>query len=56
MVVQISETEIISFNSKLVDIERLSGRIESFIAKNNSSSAIVIPTYNTRHEYVVKLR
>jgi biopolymer transport protein ExbD len=55
ILVQISETGIVTFNGKLVDIERLPARIESFIAKNNSTSAVVIPKYNTRHEDVVRV-
>jgi len=55
MIVQISETGIITFNGKLVDVERLPARIENFIAKNNSTSAVVIPTDNTHHEDVVRV-
>jgi len=55
MIVQISETGMVTFNGKLVDVERLPARIENFIAKNNSTSAVVIPTYDTRHEDVVRV-
>jgi biopolymer transport protein ExbD len=55
MLVQISETGIVLFNGKQVDVERLPARIENFIAKNNSTSAVVIPKYNTRHEDVVRV-
>jgi len=55
IIVQISETGLVTFNGKLVDIERLPARIENFIAKNNSSNAVVIPKYNTRHEDVVRV-
>ncbi len=55
IIVQISETGIVSFNGKLVDIERLPARIENFIAKNNSTNAVVIPKYKTRHEDVVRV-
>jgi len=54
-IVQISETGMVTFNGKLVDVERLPARIENFIAKNNSTSAVVIPTYDTRHEDVVRV-
>jgi len=55
IIVQISETGVVTFNGKMVDIERLPARIENFIAKNNSTSAVVIPKYNTRHEDVVRV-
>jgi biopolymer transport protein ExbD len=55
ILVQISETGVVTFNGKLVDIERLPARIESFIAKNNSYSAIVVLKYNTRHQDVVRV-
>jgi biopolymer transport protein ExbD len=55
IVVKINETGAVTFNSKLVDIERLPARIESFIAKNNTNSAVVIPQYKTRHEDVVRV-
>ena len=53
MVLRISDSGMVTFNGKPVDIERVPARIENFIAKNDSSSAIVIPNYNTRHEDVV---
>ncbi len=55
MIIQITDTGIVSFNGKRVDIERLPARIENFIAKNNSSSAVVIPSFDTRHDDVVKV-
>jgi len=55
MIVQINESGVLLFNGKLVDVERLPARIESFIAKNDSSSAIVIANDNTRHEDVVRV-
>lgn len=55
MIVQISETGIVLFNGKQVDVERLPARIENFIAKNDSNSAILIPSYDTRHEDVVRV-
>ena len=53
MVLRISDSGMVTFNGKPVDIERVQARIENFIAKNDRSSAIVIPNYNTRHEDVV---
>jgi len=55
IVVQISETGVVSFNGTRVDIERLRARIENFIAKNNSNSAVVIPSYDTKHDDVVRV-
>lgn len=55
MAIRITDSGIVSFNGKIVDIERLPARIENFLAKNDSTSAIVIPSYATRHEDVVKV-
>jgi len=55
IVVTISETGLVSFNGKIVDIERLPARIENFIATNNTNSAVVIPEFDTKHEYVVRV-
>ena len=55
VVVQISDTGQTKFNGRLVDIERLSARIESFLATNNTNSAIVIPSYDTAHNDVVQV-
>lgn len=53
MVLKISDTGLVFFNGSAVDIERVPARIENFIAKNDSNSAIIIPDHNTRHEAVV---
>ncbi len=55
MLIKISDTGIVTFNGKPVDIERVPARIENFIATNDSSSVIVIPSYDTRHEDVVSV-
>jgi len=55
VVVQIGETGLVKFNGKLVDIERLSARIESFLSTNKTNSAVVIPHYDVTHEMVVKV-
>jgi len=55
IVVQIAETGLVKFNGKPVDIERLSARIENFLSKNQTNSAIVIPSYDTSHDMVVKV-
>lgn len=43
ILVKINETGLITFNGKLVDIERLPARIENFLAKSQTQSAVVIP-------------
>lgn len=55
VVVEITESSQIKFNGKLVDIERLSARIESFLAKNQTNSAVVIAHHDTTHEVVVSI-
>jgi biopolymer transport protein ExbD len=55
ILVKINETGLITFNGKLVDIERLPARIENFLAKTQTQSAVVIPSYETSHEDVVKV-
>ena len=55
VVVSISDSGIVNFNGKVVDIERLPARIESFLAENITSTAIIIPSHDTRHEDVVKV-
>lgn len=55
VLVKISSTGLLTFNGKAVDIERLAARIESFLAKNESTTAVVIPSYETSHENVVKV-
>ncbi|WP_286266514.1 ExbD/TolR family protein [Thalassotalea atypica] len=55
ILVRISSTGLITFNGKSVDIERLAARIESFTAKSPTTSAVVIPSYETTHENVVKV-
>lgn len=55
ILVKINETGLITFNGKLVDIERLPARIENFLAKSQTQSAVVIPSYETSHEDVVKV-
>lgn len=53
ILVKISDSGIISFNNKIVDIERLPARIESFLAENQTTSAVVIADYKTTHNDVV---
>jgi len=55
IVVSISDTGIISFNGKRVDIERLPARIENFLAENITSTAIILPSKDTLHEDVVSV-
>lgn len=53
IVVSISDTGIVSFNGKRVDIERLPARIENFLAENMTSTAIILPSSDTKHVDVV---
>jgi len=55
IIIEVSDTGLITFNGKQVDIERIPARIESFLAKNETTNAIVIPEYDTRHEDVVNI-
>lgn len=55
VVVQISDTGQTKFNGRLVDIERLAARIESFLAENQSNSAVVIADKDATHDMVVKV-
>lgn len=55
IVVTINESGLVSLNGKLVDIERLPARIESYLATNNTNSAVVIPNYETSHDHVVQV-
>lgn len=55
IVVTINESGLVSLNGKLVDIERLPARIESYLATNNTNSAVVIPSYDTMHDHVVQV-
>ncbi|NQZ83511.1 MAG: biopolymer transporter ExbD [Colwellia sp.] len=55
ILVTISESGLVSLNGKLVDIERLSARIESFLATNITNSAVIIPSYDTTHDNVVRV-
>jgi len=53
IVVQIDPSGQIKFNGKFVDIERLSARVENFIATNATNSAVVIPHHDATHSMVV---
>jgi biopolymer transport protein ExbD len=53
MLIKITDSGLVTFNGKAVDMERVPARIENFIATNDSNSVIVIPSYDTRHEDVV---
>ena len=55
VVVQIGETGLVKFNGRLVDIERLSARIESFLSENQTNSAVVIAHDDVAHDNVVKV-
>ncbi|MEW6982588.1 ExbD/TolR family protein [Colwelliaceae bacterium 6471] len=55
IIIRLSDAGYVSFNNKPVDIERLSARIENFLAKYDSKNVVVIPSYNTTHENVVNV-
>ena len=55
VVVQIGETGLVKFNGRLVDIERLSARIESFLSENQTNSAVVIAHDDVANDKVVKV-
>jgi len=55
LMVNISESGLITLNGKQVDIERLPARIAHFLAKNETLSAVVIPNENTLHNIVVNV-
>ena len=55
VVVQIAETGQLKFNGKLVDAERLSARIESFLSENQTNSAVVIAHQDATHAMVVNV-
>lgn len=55
VVVQIDESGQLKFNGRLVDIERLAARIESFLSENQTNSAVVIPDHDATHEMVVNV-
>ena len=55
VVVSIAETGQVTFNGKLVDIERLPARIESFLSENQTNSAVVLPDEDATHEMVVNV-
>jgi len=55
LMVNISESGLITLNGKRVDIERLPARIAHFLAKNETLSAVVIPNENTLHNVVVNV-
>jgi len=55
ILVRISDSGIVTFNNKLVDLERLPARIENFLSKNDTTSAVVIPSFDTTHNDVVRV-
>lgn len=55
MVFKINDVGMVTFNGQAVDIERVPARIENFMATNESTTAIVIPTETTRYEDVVNV-
>ncbi|WDE03332.1 biopolymer transporter ExbD [Thalassomonas viridans] len=55
IMIKIDETGNVSFNNQLVDIERLPARIENFLANHETSSAVVLPHFDTDYDKVVRV-
>ncbi|WDE13836.1 ExbD/TolR family protein [Thalassomonas haliotis] len=55
IMINIDESGSVRFNNKLVDIERIPARIENFLAKHETNSAVVLPHYNTSYDKVVQV-
>lgn len=55
ILVKIAESGLITFNGYIVDIERLPARIESFLAENVTTSALLVPHEDVTYEIVVKV-
>lgn len=53
MVINISEDGLIRFNNKLVDIERVPSRISQFLAKNDTTTVLLIPEADVSYDLVV---
>ncbi len=53
IMIHIDENNIIYFNNKAVDIERLPARVEFFIANNPTDTILLRPHEETRYQLVV---
>jgi biopolymer transport protein ExbD len=55
LLIKINDNGIVSLNNRITDIERLPANIENFLATNTVSTAVVIPSYDTNYDKVVKV-
>ena len=55
LLIKINDNGIFSLNNRITDIERLPANIENFLATNTVSTAVVIPSYDTNYDKVVKV-
>lgn len=55
IMIHIDENNMIYFNSKIVDIERLPARVEHFIANHPTENIIFRPNENTNYQKVVEV-
>ncbi len=55
ILVKILEAGLVTFNGKAVDVERLPARIESFLAENITTTALLVPHENVTYERVVEV-
>jgi len=55
LLIKINDSGIVSLNNRITDIERLPANIENFLATNTVSTAVVIPSYDTNYDKVVKV-
>ena len=55
LLIKINDNGIVSLNNRITDIERLPANKENFLATSTVSTAVVIPSYDTNYDKVVKV-
>jgi biopolymer transport protein ExbD len=55
LLIRINDNGVVSLNNRITDIERLPANIENFLATNQVTTAVVIPSYDTNYDKVVKV-
>jgi biopolymer transport protein ExbD len=55
LLIRINDNGIVSLNNRITDIERLPANIENFLATNQVTTAVVVPSYDTDYDKVVKV-
>ena len=55
LLIKINDNGFVSLNNRITDIERLPANIENFLATNTVSTAVVIPSYDTNYDKVIKV-